>query len=237
MVDITEYERRGDLEAPFEVTKKQERAQNESERLRDALHCETPKLTWERYAAGDPCPGCGLPYRDEEPWEFKGTMYFTDEERTRYEAEEARFMEAHAECHSSRHSVSGSLTMHCMKCCPPPPLSPRQIEELSRIFSRPTPPHELMRWKLRLYCGHVVTKTSHYTHKTLHAAFTGSTSCHECGLDPATIVDGEAIGLAGERPIAPPQPAQPSVTRRPTKAQLEARVRALEQEVERLRKG
>lgn len=60
-----------------------------------------------------------------------------------------------------------------------------------------------MRWRLRLYCGHVVEKTSHYTHKTLHSAFTGETRCPECELDPATVVDGEAIGLTEE----PPAPA------------------------------
>jgi hypothetical protein len=89
-------------------------------------------------------------------------MHFSDEERARYEAEEARFKEAHGECHGSRHSVSGSLTMHCSRCCPMPPLSPTQLEEITRILSRhrPMPPHELMRWRLRLYCGHVVEKLS-----------------------------------------------------------------------------
>ena len=91
MADLTQYERRGDLEAPFELTKKHERMQRESERMRDVLTCTTPPLTWEQYAAGEPCPGCGHPYQSEEFWESKGTMYFTDEERTRYEAEEARF--------------------------------------------------------------------------------------------------------------------------------------------------
>ena len=43
-------------------------------------------------------------------------------------------------------------------------------------------------------------KRSHFTDTTLHSAFTGSTSCDHCGLDPATIVDGEAIGLVEEAP-------------------------------------
>lgn len=66
----------------------------------------------------------------------------------------------------------------------------------ARLLGRPTPPNELMRWKLRLYCGHVIERAAHYTHKTLHAAFAGSTS-PECGLDPATIIDGVAVGLKG----------------------------------------
>lgn len=86
-------------------------------------------LTWEQYAAGAPWPGCGRPYRDEERWESKG-MHFTDEERARYEAEEALFKQRHGECHATRRSLSGSLTTHCGKCCPPRPFSPEQKEAL-----------------------------------------------------------------------------------------------------------
>jgi hypothetical protein len=125
-------------------------------------------------------------------------MHFTDQEGARYDAEEARFNEAHGDCHGSRHSVSGSLTIHCSRCCPMPPLSPAKVEEIARILSRrrPPQPHELMRWRLLLYCGHIVEKRSHFKNMTLHAAFIGRLSCDQCGLDPATIVNGEAIGLS-----------------------------------------
>jgi hypothetical protein len=239
MVQIADYERRGDLDAPFELTKKAEKAQEQAESIRDAVTCETPMLSWEEYAAGEQCPGCGRPYRDKERWESKGTMHFTDEERVRYEAEEALFKQSHVECHAIRHSVSGSLTTHCGKCCPSPPFSPKQKEALGRLLGFPTPPHDRMRWRLRLYCGHVIEKTAHHTHKTLHAAFTGSTSCTECGLDPAVVIDGEAIGLLAERPGATKAAAPaPQSTRsgKPTKAALGARVRELEEELERLRK-
>lgn len=240
MVEITEYERRGDLDAPFELTKAAERAQRQSEQIRDAVRCDVPMLTWEQYAAREPCPGCGRPYQDAEHWESKGTMHFSDEERVRYDAEEARYKRDHPACGSHRHSVSGSLTTHCGKCCPPPPMSPGQRESIVRLLGRPTPPHELMRWRLRLYCGHVVERTAHYTHKTLHAAFMSARACPECGLDPATIVDGEAIGLKGEWPNAPgpaPSVARAQRSGKSTKAELEARVRELEEEVLRLRKG
>lgn len=240
MADLMGYEPRGDLNAPFELTRKHERAQKEAARLREATRCDVPRLTWEAYVAGEPCPGCGLPYGDDEPWDFKGTMHFTDDERARYDAEEARFKEAHSGCHASRHSVSGSLTMHCSRCCPMPPLSPSKLEEIARILGAPKPPHELVRWRLRLYCGHVVEKRSHFTHTTLHSAFTASTLCDQCGLDPATIVDGEAIGLVEEPPGAPKgmhaAPTRRSTApRKPTRAELEAKVRKLEAEVERLR--
>lgn len=240
MVDLADYERRGDLDAPFELTKKAERAQKECERIRDAVRCETPSLTWEQYVAGEPCPGCGRPYRDEERWVFMGTMHFTDEERARYEAEQALFEQHHGQCRAIRHSVSGSLTTHCGRCCPSPPLSPSQRETITRLLGHRMPPHELMTWRMRLYCGHIVERAAHYTHKDVRAAFTGSISCPECGLDPATIVDGEAVGLQ-EEPPRPTRPGAPAAARersgRPTKAELEARVRELEEELRRLREG
>lgn len=201
------------------------------------MSCDVPMLTWEEYEADAPCPGCGMPYVDGERWEFKGTMHFTDEERARHEAEEARFKARHPECHSHRHSVSGSLTLHCGKCCPPPPMSPSQREEIARLFSHRTPPEQLMRRRLRLVCGHVVERTANSSHKSIHNAFTGSTTCTECGLDPATIVDAEAIGLAAETLTAAVAGRPTSVTpkvRKPTKAELEAKVRELEAEVARL---
>jgi hypothetical protein len=141
---------------------------------------------------------------------------------------------------ASRHSVSGSLTMHCGRCCPLPPLSPARREEIGRILGAPKRPHELMRWRLRLYCGHVVEKQSHFTHVTLHSAFTGSTSCHQCGLDPATIVDGEALGLVDEahgasKSVRAAPTRRSAGLRKPTRAELEAKVRQLEAEIERLR--
>lgn len=140
MVEIAEYEKRGDLAAPFQLSKQAEKKQREAERIREAVRCDLPPLAWEQYIAGEPCPGCGRPYRDAEPWEVRGTMNLTDEERTRYDAEQARFKQAHSECHSHRHSVEGSLTLHCGKCCPAPPLSPEQRETIGKVFSTRTPP-------------------------------------------------------------------------------------------------
>jgi len=81
-----------------------------------------------------------------------------------------------------------------------PPLSQETLQRVAAIMSRPTPKHELMEWRLRLFCGHVVQRAAHASHTTVHGAFTGSTRCPECGLDPATIVAAEAVGLAEERP-------------------------------------
>jgi hypothetical protein len=97
----------------------------------------------------------------------------------------------------------------------------------------PTPERELMCWKLRLYCGHLIEQAAHYTHTTVHSAFTGSARCPECGLDPATIVAAEAVGLVGV-PQQPPTARKRAI--RPTREDLERKVRALEAEVARLRR-
>lgn len=87
-----------------------------------------------------------------------------------------------------------------------PPLSDEQVVKLRAIFAgvREQPPSELMRWRLRLYCGHVVERTAHRTRQTVHAAFTGSLRCPTCGLDPATIIAAAPLGLLSESARAQP---------------------------------
>ncbi|WIM87900.1 hypothetical protein PT015_24295 [Candidatus Mycobacterium wuenschmannii] len=229
-VDLDAYERLGDLTKPFEVTAKDRRRQDDRERLRDSLRCDVAPLTFEQYRAGLPCPGCGRPYVDSEPFDFKGTMNLSGAERMRHDAEASRFKAAHSSCSSHSHGVSGSLTRHCGKCCPMPPLSPSQVERIG-VLMQPTPSHELMVWRLRLYCGHVVERTAHRSHRTVHAAFSGSVKCAECGCDPATVIDAQAVGLRAE----PSKPQQTLVVRKPTRAALERRIEELETEVARLR--
>ncbi|GAA3598501.1 hypothetical protein [Kribbella ginsengisoli] len=230
-----EYERLGDIEKPFSLTKQHERNQSQSEDIRRAVTYigSAPSLTLEELAAGKPCPGCLWPLHDSERWESKGTMFFKTEERERYDAEEVRYKNLHGECRAGRWGVEGSLTNHCSRCCPSLPISPAVAAKLAGILSRRPAESELMRWRLRLYCGHVIEKKAHRTHLSVRAAFSGGVRCAECGLDPATIVDAEAIGI---RRASQAEPA-PRQDRR-TKAELAARVVALEQQVEELmRKG
>lgn len=230
-IDLGGYERLGDFERPFELSVKDERRQQDRQRLRDSIRCDVESLTFEQYSAGVPCPGCGRPYVDVEPFDFKGTLNLSDDGRLRYDAEESRFKAAHASCRSHRHGVSGSLTMHCGKCCPPPPMSPGQRERIASLLSVPTAAHELTIWRLRLYCGHTVERAAHRSHTTVHSAFGGAVRCAECGCDPATVVDARVIRLSAEPPDARPAP----VTRKPTRAALERRIDELEAEVARLR--
>jgi hypothetical protein len=229
-IDLDIYERVGDLDRPFAVGTKDTRRQQDRERLRDSMRCDVAPLTFEQYRAGAPCPGCGRPYVDTEPFDFKGTNNLSDAERVRYDAEEARFRAAHASCRSHRHGVSGSLTKHCGKCCPMPPMSPSQVERI-RTLMTPTAPHDLMVWRLRLYCGHTVERTAHRSHRTVQSAFSGSVRCTECGGDPATVVDARAVGLVAEPSHPEPVPA----VRKPTRAALERRIEELEAEIARLR--
>jgi hypothetical protein len=111
-----------------------------------------------------------------------------------------------------------------------PPLSDETRLRVAALLSRPTPKYELMRWRLRLFCGHIVTRTAHYTHTTVHGAFTGSTHCTECDLDPATIVAAEAIGLVEERLSV--EPAGRSTDER---ARLKRAIMRHERELARLR--
>jgi hypothetical protein len=122
VADLTEYERLGDLDGPFELAAKHERVQRERERLRDAVRCDVVSLTYEDYVAGLPCPGCGRPYLDKERWDFRGTMNMTPEERARYDAEGSRYEAAHpvrrvlsaasAVAHSDRPLAATSRASH-----------------------------------------------------------------------------------------------------------------------------
>lgn len=92
------------------------------------------RLTRAELEAGVPCRGCGLPIIDDlEP--FPALMHLTDAQRLEYDAAEKEYLERHGDCHAHRWSMGGSRTTHCGYCCPPPPLSERQIADISRIMS------------------------------------------------------------------------------------------------------
>lgn len=94
--------------------------------------------------------------------------------------------------------------------------------------------HEIMRWRVRLYCGHIIETEAHYTYTDPLSAGASSKRCPECGTDGSTIVAFEPIGLRAEPP-EPTEPTPPPPPKTPTRAELERRVKALEKENERLR--
>ncbi|MFG3295650.1 hypothetical protein ACGF3G_43510 [Streptomyces sp. NPDC048179] len=110
----------------------------------------------------------------------------------------------------------------------------RRAWELMQKFK--TPEHEIMRWRVRLYCGHIAETRRHreVATPTTHGPY--SMQCPECGKDPSVIVAYEPIGLAAEPPPPPPKAVPPPPSpKKPTRAQLERRLAALEEENRRLR--
>jgi hypothetical protein len=157
--DLSEYERIGDPNLPYEPTRRDQRRQRQAEEIREAAR---------RQVAGMP---------------------------------------------------------------PPSPAAVARVAALLKSFrDSPPQPWQLMRWRLRLFCGHLVECTAHYTHKTVHAAFSALRGCPQCGRDPIVIVAAEPLGLAGQ----PPGRRMRSQKERPTRAQLERRVAELEVELSRL---
>src|SRR6267378_5406389 len=97
---------------------------------------EVQRLSWEQYLAGEPCRGCGRPMTDATLWSGsgKGLIHLSEEERAQYDSEEQHFKVRHADCDAHRWTVGGSLTTHCGKCCPPPPMSPEQTARIATLL-------------------------------------------------------------------------------------------------------
>ncbi|MFJ8073780.1 hypothetical protein ACIQ7Q_07530 [Streptomyces sp. NPDC096176] len=114
-----------------------------------------------------------------------------------------------------------------------PELTAAHHEQLTKVWkliqSSKTPPHRIMPWRVRLYCGHIVMTSCHAENDKPPR----STKCPECRKGPSRIVAFEPIGLAGEPPNS--QTATPSAPRKSSRAELERRIAALEEKNQRLR--
>lgn len=152
-------------------------------------------LTREEAAAGEPCRGCGLAVIDNLG-SWPPLMHLADDERRDRDAAEARYRELHPDCHSHRWSMEGSRAAHCGLCCPPLPLSPSQIENISRILNSATRREtELDVWALTLTCGHRAERSVHHTQRS----WVGSTTtCPECVVTRG-ILTSERIVEAADR--------------------------------------
>jgi len=78
----------------------------------------------------------------------------------------------------------------------------KKLQEPNPVFFSPRQRHELMRWRVRLFCGHMVERMAHASYATYGEVGGASSlkSCEECGLTPATILASEPIGLLGDFP-------------------------------------
>ncbi|MGY5080929.1 hypothetical protein ACWIGX_28195 [Streptomyces nigrescens] len=124
-----------------------------------------------------------------------------------------------------------------------PPWSEEKIREMQELFDSETgpPPWEYMRWRVRLYCGHIQEVERHRRASRPDEGVGADVPCAECGKDPAVIVAFEVVGPVAEPPMAPQVSSRNTASRRGsagrrTKAELEAENSALRAEVERLRR-
>lgn len=178
------------------------------------------RLTYEELVAREPCRGCGEAILDGlEP--FPGTMYLTPEQKVEYDAREAAYKERHGDCRAHRWSMSGSRQLHCGFCCPPPPLSPRQIEDLTKLMAgwKKPDPKEMDTWELTLRCDHAVHKVMNHSNQHVYASVV---DCPGCG-EPRGI-------LAAERLQTPER------TARADAAERERELRKAQRELARLRR-
>lgn len=138
----------------------------------------------------------------------------------------------------ARRSVRRQVEEDNAKCRADPARAERRrqafenVAELMQSFKKAD--HEIMRWRVRLYCGHIIETEAHYTYTDPLSAGSYGRRCSECGEDRQTIVAFEPIGLRGEPP-EPTESTPPPPPKKPTRADLERRVKTLEKENERLR--
>lgn len=154
-------------------------------------------LTQAEIEAGVNCRGCGQPLVDGLGG-WPPLLMLTDEERPEYEAAEADFKARHSDCRSYRWSMADSRTAHCGFCCPPPPLSDKQIESIRAIFKRAgrLDPVDLDTWRLTLTCEHVIDKSQHHTHTYWSSS---TVHCPKCGQTRGIVTSEKLPASAARR--------------------------------------
>lgn len=144
------------------------------------------QLPYEAYAAGEPCRACGRALLGEP-------ALGTDEESLALiDADNAEFRAEHAACNMGVWRVENKRVEHCHLCCPFPPLSPAQRDELRQLLYPPSLHIDLSAtWCVELTCQHVETLAGHsprYVEPTVQ--------CTECavirGVIKAVRIDDQA---------------------------------------------
>jgi hypothetical protein len=85
---------------------------------------------------------------------------------------------------------------------PPTIEDPTVLDKIAAmVVETMTDPHrgtKLLRWRVRLYCGHIVETERHRDYRRPTDAGSSSMRCPVCGLDPAAIVAHEPLGIVAE---------------------------------------
>lgn len=198
MAKLTEEQRRSRAAARrrTEALKAEADAHRREERSAQWAR-EGTRLSYEEVSSGVACRGCGEPLRDGTGGWTRGTMHMDAQEQAEYAEAERAYQERHGECRSHRHGLEGSRMWHCGFCCPPPPLSPGQIEAVAGILRASSPrPDELDDWSLELTCGHLVRARQHRSNGEFNVC--GTRSCPECGGTQRGIIAAARIGTLAE---------------------------------------
>lgn len=200
------HEAFGDPDAPYELTKRDERRQREAVGLRDAVH----RMHFHAIVTGESA-GCSTSHT--------------------HDGDEVGHLHAPARRYPARADGGFIEELGPSTGNVGPPIRREAAEMTARLLKTKTPDDQLMRWRLRLFCGHVVERTAHISHTDVTSAFGTSRACPECGLDPATIVAGKPLGPKAERVATKPSAEQ----RASRMSAVTKRLRRAEAEVERLR--
>lgn len=203
---VKEHQALGDPDAPFELTKRDQRRQQEAERLRDHVR----RMHFHQITGGESA-GCFTSHTHDD--DEIGHLH--PPERQYPGRDDGGFVQ----------EVGPSVGRAG------PPIPKAAAELIGRMLASKTPDDQVMRWRLRLFCGHIVERTAHISHTDISSAFHSTATCPECGLDPATIVAGKPLGAKAERVVA----QQSTDERARLRDAVTKRLRRAEAEVERLR--
>ena len=113
-----------------------------------------------------------------------------------------------------------------------PPMSEETVERIAALLSYPTPDTQIMRWRVRLSCGHIIEARRNCDMQRPADHGCNSQLCPECGMDPAAIVAYEPLGLVAEPAYS--GSARSRAGSSPTKAELRAENARLREETARL---
>ncbi|MFD9280267.1 hypothetical protein ACFWD7_23685 [Streptomyces mirabilis] len=121
-----------------------------------------------------------------------------------------------------------------------PPWTEERRERMRELLGPPIPPWELQRWRLRLYCGHIVEAARIRKSPRPDGGVCDKEACPECCLDPSVIVAFEPLGPLADPPPKkrsqkPSRPSRKPPADRRSKAELAAENEALRAELQALR--
>jgi len=205
MVDLSKFRAFGDPDDTSPPTAADKRKQAQAERIAEWVR----RMHFHRITEGESV-GCysGHTHDDDEP----------------------------GHTHEPRHAVPLRADGGYMETLGPalaerPPLRPETVATVAAIFrnaEKNKRPSDIMRWRLGLFCGHVIERQAHVSNQS-YTSWHGA--CPECRKDPVTVVAAKPLGLVEEPrtdPAPTPPPASPGTLRK--------RLSRAEAEVARLRR-